>query len=224
MPLVGYVWPGTPKNPAACSCRPLATCLYLFSTHILVYQSIYFCHTKTPLATDILYIKIPIFVTHRLLLGRRNRNARTGPCRLYAHRTPGGYRDHRRPHRPAPAGGAGAAREAGRRTQCSNNLKQIGLALLNFEGVNARLPPSLQPFSVADPATPSGTGTYGPSAFVLILPFMEHGERGSANRHCQGGPRPGEHAAQEPGLLDRHPDVPLPFRSRPSPRSITRRS
>ena len=106
-----------------------------------------------------------------------------------------------------------AAREAGRRTQCANNLKQIGLALLNFEGNYGAFPQAFRPFPAADPAAPSGTGTYGPSAFVLILPFMEYNSVYQADRPYQGGPRSCEHAAQKPGLLDRHPDVPLPFRS-----------
>ena len=67
-----------------------------------------------------------------------------------------------------------AAREAGRRTQCGNNMKQIGLALLSFEGNYGAFPSAFRQFHAADSAAPSGTGTYGASAFVLILPFMEY--------------------------------------------------
>ena len=53
-----------------------------------------------------------------------------------------------------------AAREAARRSQCSNNLKQLGLALHNYHDVHKTFPPG-----IFDPQS------YGWGA--LILPFME---------------------------------------------------
>src|SRR4030088_1708360 len=35
-----------------------------------------------------------------------------------------------------------AAREAARRSQCVNNLKQMGLAVMNYESVNRVIPPT----------------------------------------------------------------------------------
>ena len=63
-----------------------------------------------------------------------------------------------------------AAREAARRAQCSNNLKQIGLALHNYADSHNRYPIARG----TRPARPYGiTSRYNYSGFAQILPFME---------------------------------------------------
>src|SRR5450830_1623189 len=67
-----------------------------------------------------------------------------------------------------------AAREAARRLQCQNNLKQVGLAILNYEATHRWFPPSSQ-FAPADlPNLPNPNfSRLRPNWVALVLPFME---------------------------------------------------
>jgi prepilin-type N-terminal cleavage/methylation domain-containing protein len=61
-----------------------------------------------------------------------------------------------------------AAREAARRMQCANNMKQMGLALHSYMSANGAFPPG----ELDRPGWQYGQGT-GPGWPVLILPYME---------------------------------------------------
>ena len=72
-----------------------------------------------------------------------------------------------------------SAREAARRAQCTNNLKQIALAAHNYESSNGSFPMGWIAF--APPNTYPGLAAcqsnnpIGHSSFVFLLPYMEGG-------------------------------------------------
>jgi prepilin-type N-terminal cleavage/methylation domain-containing protein/prepilin-type processing-associated H-X9-DG protein len=72
------------------------------------------------------------------------------------------------------------AREAARRTQCKNNLKQIGLALHNYHDTYLKFPASMY-FSnfpgggLTGYSATGGNTTHGPSWLVGMLPYIDQG-------------------------------------------------
>ncbi|MGN6134975.1 MAG: DUF1559 family PulG-like putative transporter [Aureliella sp.] len=94
-----------------------------------------------------------------------------------------------------------AAREAARRMQCSNNLKQLGLGILNYESAYKRLPGGVGRFGCC-------WGTWQ----VSILPFIEQNSL-FAQYQNSGGLDPGprySHALNRPVVSTRLPTLTCP--------------
>ena len=71
-----------------------------------------------------------------------------------------------------------SAREAARRAQCVNNMKQIGLGILNFESTNSYMPPNVDylvpPYLPdPDPSTAGFPSQENAGNFTRCLPYME---------------------------------------------------
>ena len=66
-----------------------------------------------------------------------------------------------------------SAREAARRAQCVNNLKQLGLAIHNYESANGCLPPAGEVYSNEYPQYGWSLGPQNFCLKVRVLPFME---------------------------------------------------
>jgi len=70
-----------------------------------------------------------------------------------------------------------AAREAARRSQCSNNLRQIGLALHNYENSHSSFPPGR--LDVSPDGNPNQRTTWG----ISLLPHLEQSSLKSQFNH-----------------------------------------
>ncbi|MGQ9575704.1 MAG: DUF1559 family PulG-like putative transporter, partial [Thermoguttaceae bacterium] len=64
-----------------------------------------------------------------------------------------------------------AAREAARRSQCSSNLRQVCLALLQYEDRAKTFPPAM--LSVVGVEAPQQMTVHRPNWVIMALPFME---------------------------------------------------
>jgi prepilin-type N-terminal cleavage/methylation domain-containing protein len=76
------------------------------------------------------------------------------------------------------------ARESARRTQCRNNLKQLGLAIHSYESTHLRLPPHN-----GGTDTGSGSNEGNLSGIAMLLPYIDQSQMWGviANAPNQGG-------------------------------------
>ena len=97
-----------------------------------------------------------------------------------------------------------AAREAARRTQCTNNLKQLGLALHNYADVHKIFPPGGLEYGWQTSSTlgaePADKLVHNLNGLVLLLPFIEQTalydrSKGLHERHLGAEQRYAERAA-----------------------------
>jgi prepilin-type N-terminal cleavage/methylation domain-containing protein/prepilin-type processing-associated H-X9-DG protein len=85
-----------------------------------------------------------------------------------------------------------AARESARRSQCLNNLKQVGLGLVHYENYLKSYPPGrlgcdCVESDICAPAQNNDAARSGTSGFTLLLPFIELQSLSEALRIGQNG-------------------------------------
>jgi prepilin-type N-terminal cleavage/methylation domain-containing protein len=105
-------------------------------------------------------------------------------------------------------------REAANRTQCTNNLKQLGLAVHNCNDTCKKLPPVFGWFP-SSTNLPQNNGGYG-SVLVHLLPFLEQQNLYNASL----GAYPGGYTAYAPPLNTAVSSTPVPVFQCPSDPSM----
>jgi prepilin-type processing-associated H-X9-DG protein len=87
-----------------------------------------------------------------------------------------------------------AAREAARRASCTNNLKQVGLAMVNYEAAKKYFPAGRhgcdkEVTSGSNPCrcSPNAVEEDGASGFVELLPYMENNDLYDLVHYERGG-------------------------------------
>lgn len=110
-----------------------------------------------------------------------------------------------------------AAREAARRMQCSNNLKQLGLALHNYHDAYRKFPRGTYTAQIGGCGGVPNHEAHGNSPLTMILPFMEQTPLYNSWDFTRGYPcnLAKTFQAKIPTFLCPS-DLPLPFESCPT--------
>ncbi len=87
-------------------------------------------------------------------------------------------------------------REAANRAQCSNNVKQLGLAIHNMHDTYGHLPPTIGIFPYTPGITTTKTSNYGPITFYL-LPFIEQQNLWNKSKGSAGNYRSNNNGVQK---------------------------
>lgn len=94
-------------------------------------------------------------------------------------------------------------REAAKRAECQNRLRQAGLAVLNYEATNGRLPPG----AVSGPFEPLGVPSgAGHGLWAVVLPHLDQAHLGARYRLDV----PFDHPANRPVVSARIPVLECP--------------
>lgn len=117
-------------------------------------------------------------------------------------------------------------REAARRTSCANNIRQLALAAMNYEGALGKFPPGLEQEYLPSSVAGSNSGYQGHSVFYYLLPYIEQNNLyDTMDRRI---PKANRAATPDGGLAasvvqtfkcpsDQLPDTPIPYPSSGTP-------